>query len=460
MEITLIEARKRILYVKKADRFIPNCLTFIREAEDRMREKEEDRDEILGIVADIYLDLKSYLTHWVLDKHIASGALSKDEIRVVLDFLEEMICDHGDADFIASVNQETASIQKSQIRQICELGRTKELATIWGHDYCSGLSHSIRRGACFVTRNPAKINLFRQDHPVIWAEMVDEIKENHKGITLEQLISYLYLKVVAISMRDLYPIYEVTNSQYGFVCMQVNPRNWEDPKKMIEEVDFWYKELQIELGIADPNVVFKIPAVKAGLEATEVLVSKNYRLCITLNFSIRQHEAFTDLIKHGINHSFVVLMSGYLDDAVDKELVGLGIADSTVFSRHAAEAVIRKSYSNLRARRDSKTSILSAAIRGDWTIRNSLTAYTDSPMYFTTVTGRIENFDSKPRSLVPMVEDPIPQKILDVLERSIIFKQAYYNKLLDMDNVSEFIPLQNVLKTFLEAFDEIEASLQ
>lgn len=460
MEMTLLEARKRILYVKDADQFLPNCETFIRESQVRLKECAKDKNDILDIVADIYLDLQSFLTHWVLDGYIAEGVLSKGDIDTEVNHLYQIISSYGDAAYIASIDQEAVSIHNSQIKQICESERAGKLATIWGHDYCSGLSHSIRRGACFATSNPAKINLFRQDYPAIWAEMVDEIKTKHKGISMEKLISYLFMKTVAISMRDFYPIYEASDGRYGFVCIQVNPRNWEDSGKMIDEIDFWYKELQDELGTVNPNIVFKVPAVKAGLKVTEVLIAKNLRPCITLNFSVRQHEAFSDLIEKGSKLGFVVLMSGFLDDAVDKELTALGIAASSSYSHHAAEAVIRKSYANLRARGCNKTAILSAAIRGDWTIKNSLTDCTDSPMYFTTMTGKIEEFDSQPRSLTPMIKEPVPKEILEVLEKSAIFRQAYYPEHINLNNISTFIPLQNVLKAFLKAYDEIEASLK
>ena len=37
------------------------------------------------------------------------------------------------------------------------------------------------------------------------------------------MAAQMFTKVCAISARALYPIFEATDKQYGFVCMQVIP---------------------------------------------------------------------------------------------------------------------------------------------------------------------------------------------------------------------------------------------
>jgi hypothetical protein len=196
------------------------------------------------------------------------------------------------------------------------------------------------------------------------------------------------------------------------------------------------------------------------VKTVESIVEKGIRVCLTLNFTYNQHDIFSDLIEKGKQHGFVVLMSGFLDDNIDKELASLGIENSKMYSRHAGEAVIRKSYANLRAKGCKNTSIMSAAIRGEWTIKNSITDNADAPMYFTTVTDKILEFDSEKRDLSSVVDAVVPDEIMSVLKKSPIFNAAYEEDFLTLDNVDEYPPLLMVLDIFTKAYIELEDSLK
>ena len=46
--------------------------------------------------------------------------------------------------------------------------------------------------------------------------------------------------------------------------MQVDSRDIKDTDAMIKQVEFWYDAIKNELGVEEPNVVLKIPAVDAA----------------------------------------------------------------------------------------------------------------------------------------------------------------------------------------------------
>lgn len=124
------------------------------------------------------------------------------------------------------------------------------------------------------------------------------------------MASQMFTKVCAISARALAPIYEATNGQYGFVCLQVDPREIRNTQAMIDQVHFWNRAMAKELNMDKPNVVYKLPAVEASLPAVKVLLEEGYRLCMTLNFSITQHMAFAELLSKGRDQEYLVLMAG------------------------------------------------------------------------------------------------------------------------------------------------------
>jgi transaldolase len=459
MNELLFKARKEIVFLQDGSKFSLNCQNFINELEQLIKKEPQKKKEILTVAADICLDLQSFLINWYLKKHIGKDIIRNDALVKEVDNIQLFIAKYNDTELLDFIKKEAAEIAKSNIKKICEMELSGKLFTYWGHDYCSGLSHSLRRGAILVTSNPAKINLFRKDLPEIWSSMVKEIKDKHPGISLEKLISYLFVKVVTISAKELFPIYEVSNGKFGYAHIQVNPKNWKDSDKMIEEVEFWNEEFKKELNTDKPNIIYKLPAVSNAIKAVEVLAGKGYRICMTLNFTCFQHEIFSNLIEKGKRNGSVVLMSGFLDDAVDKELSALGIENSKMYSKHAGEAVIRRSYADLRTKGCRKTVILSAAIRGDWTINNTLTSYSDVPMYFTTMTEKIKEYDSDYRSLTPILDEAVPEEFMSVLRKSSIFNAAYEKDILNLKNLDEYIPLQNVLGIFLKAYEELEENL-
>jgi hypothetical protein len=180
---------------------------------------------------------------------------------------------------------------------------------------------------------------------------------------------------------------------------------------------------------------------------------------MTLNFSCGQHEIFAEIMQKSPRRCFDVLMSGFLDDTVTKELERCGIGNPKHYARHAGEAVMRKSYANLCAKGCDRVSIMAAAIRGDYTIRSCFTAKHNAPVYFTTVTKMVLDFDSQPRALSPEMDEDVPRDIIEGLAKSKSFRQAYGLDILDMENIHEYAPLNMVLKVFVEAYDELEASL-
>ena len=154
--------------------------------------------------------------------------------------------------------------------------------------------------------------------------MVRTAKLEYPEMQPAELVSILYLKVCAISAKELYPIFEATNGEYGYIFMQVNPRNIKNPDKMTQEVYFWLEEMEKELGGREPNVIIKLPAVHSSIQTAQALVADDIRVCLTLNYTYYQHDLFSKIIEKGKRRSFIVMMCGFLDDNVAKELDALG----------------------------------------------------------------------------------------------------------------------------------------
>ena len=123
---------------------------------------------------EIAIDLRSALADWTLTK------LVDDDTRVaasedLLAFAEGFGC--GEA--VKAARQEIESIANSSMRKMGDLYRQGQLNTVWGHDYASGLDHSLRRGARWCTSNPCKIQGYKKDFPG-GADQVRESRRLHR----------------------------------------------------------------------------------------------------------------------------------------------------------------------------------------------------------------------------------------------------------------------------------------
>lgn len=447
------DARKTVVFPKTAAEFKASAAAFVKELH------AEVSFETAILARNLCLDLRSQLAKWNLDRLVRSGGLSESDIDSVAAQFAGIADRHGSREEILSLAREEEAVVESRIGAMCVAAEEGKLATYWGHDYCTGMDFSLRRGARFVTSNPAKINLFRRENPETWERLVAEAKKENPGADIDRIISAMFCKITSINARALRPIYEATGGKDGFVCVQTNPKNVNDSEKMTQEVMYWQKAYEKELGTPNINVVYKLPAVKAAVRTAEELVARGIRICMTLNFTVSQHEIFADIIQKGQKSGFVVLMAGFLDDSVAKELEMLGVDDPIQYAKWAGVAVMRKSYANLNARRIDKASIMAAAIRGPYTIECCFTDRINAPVYFTTMPAKIEEFDEARPELGSHMDEPIPADVMAVLEKSEIFNQAYNRDRLDMDSVYDFVPLQMVLKAFTDAYVEIEKSL-
>ena len=186
----------------------------------------------------------------------------------------------------------------------CHIAHFPNRACRYGCDLGAGLV-----GGVLSAKLLSKSKKFKKDFPEHYQDLVAEIKRENAGADASVMAAQMFTKVCAISARALYPIFEATDKQYGFVCMQVDPREVKNTEAMIQQVDFWYDAMKKELGVEEPNVVFKLPAVEPAFKAAEALLQKNYKLCMTLNFTVTQHAAFAEILSKGSKPGYLVLMA-------------------------------------------------------------------------------------------------------------------------------------------------------
>jgi transaldolase len=351
---------------------------------------------------------------------------------------------HSVGEYLANVSKE---LSDSNLRRISDMRAAGQTLTELSNDYAAFLQHTLYLGASFVTCNPPLVDLAWLAEPERWNPVVDGTIANNPQANGDELARLVTLEVVLANMRLLRPIFLLTEGQMGCVCLQVNPHKHGDAGAMLSDALFIYRKMEERLNGGVPNVVFKLPGTKAGLEACRALTARGIGTTITVNFGMFQHLPFAEAI-HGSQAIFgcLVEMSGRLAYPVRDELLaklgelktyGIDEARAREAAAWSGIAVLKKLYSLLKARgydlRQAKPLVASLRIYEGDGYENLPNAFPD----ITEITGASilsvfpnvrRAFDTQPQiELTPQrIEMPITDDILEVLRHSEIFKQAYY----------------------------------
>ncbi|MDK2801225.1 MAG: transaldolase, partial [Clostridiales bacterium] len=119
----------------------------------------------------------------------------------------------------------------------------------------------------------------------------------------------------------------------------------------------------------------------------------------------------------------------------------------------AGVAVARKCYDILyRQRKYKKSALLQASLRGPWHIDRLLTDE-DTILYFTVFPDKAEQYDSEQRDLSPQLGEEIPKEVMDILNKSEIFRKAYDENAMKPEDFDTYYPVIVTLDAFGKAYD-------
>ena len=384
------------------------------------------------------------------------------------------------------------AVDSSNLRRIAELRAQGQTRSEVSNDYAAFLPYALHIGASFVTCNPPLVDIAWQADPPRWNAVADRILNANPAADGDELARHMTLEVVLSNMHLLRPIFLLTAGETGCVSLQVNPKRHDDAASMIQDATSIYEELRRRLGGGVPNVVFKLPATRAGLAACMALTGQGIGVNITVNFALFQHLRFADEIQRG-QAIFSVLshMSGRLAFPVRDELLGK-LSDLTRHGIDEAQAreaaawsgiiVLKRLHTLLEGRGYDLARVkpLIASMRvyeGD--------AYRGLPSPIPDIseavgTGILTVFPNVRRAYdrlagLPIdgrqIDAPAPERMLPTLAHSEIFRQAYFLNVpgwgedgaemapahpLDLDDeaaTADWLPVRNTLNEFCKAYD-------
>ena len=164
---------------------------------------------------------------------------------------------------------------------------------------------------------------------------------------LAELIAVEDIQMAADLFRR---VYDDSDGANGLVSIEVSPGSAHDEAATVTEARRLWQL------VARPNVMIKVPATAAGINAVETLTAEGINVNITLMFSLAHYEAVAHAYLRGIARnpaparvlSVASVFVSRLDTAADRVLDQIATPEARALRGHIAVANARRIYARFR----------------------------------------------------------------------------------------------------------------
>lgn len=311
--------------------------------------------------------------------------------------------------------------------------------TVYWHDAAvrEGQLSAFANGAVGITTNPFLIQSTLNGDRAFWAERLAALPRGLAGDEKAEMLTQL---VVSYYMEELRSLYDAGKAAQGYVCAQTSPCHCGDAEYMIEQAKRYRA--------CGENLMVKIPATRAGIEAYEECVALGMNAAATISLTVPQVLAVSQAAERGRMRAkangvkpgltAAVLMAGRLDDYLRDVAHDTRAAVSESDITTAGIACMKKAY-RLLGGRECETYLLPAGLRSARQVQELAGAkliFSLAPQIADMVPGDAPQ--------VERVDEPVDRAVIDRLLKMPEFRKAYEEDGMKQD---EFITYGAVNRT-------------
>lgn len=215
-----------------------------------------------------------------------------------------------------------------------------------------GLPQLIERdGVSGVTSNPS---IFHKAVAGSREYAADLARLKASDLTIEQRYERLVVPDIQDACELLWPVYEASAGDDGYVSLEVSPRLADDESATVQEAT------RLHARVNRQNVLIKVPATAAGMRAFERLIGAGINVNVTLMFSLQHVIEVAQAYVRGLqrwlerggdpHHPKAVasLFLSRVDTLVDQRLEALNSREALALRGKAAVAVAKLAYQRYR----------------------------------------------------------------------------------------------------------------
>ncbi|HWA26608.1 MAG TPA: transaldolase family protein [Lacunisphaera sp.] len=210
------------------------------------------------------------------------------------------------------------------------------------------LAEAVALGAVGGTSNPVIVSQAAIANPGLCLPILERLIAENPRATEDELAWKLIHTLGIDAASRLRPVYEATQGKKGYLSMQVNPKYYPAPQRMLDQA--------MELSALAPNIAIKAPATEAGIVAIEEMVARGISVNATVSFTVAQALAVSAAFERGLKRAraagiatdrvqlYITLMIGRVDDQLKRVIEARKIAATPGVADWAGIAVFKQAH--------------------------------------------------------------------------------------------------------------------
>ncbi len=317
------------------------------------------------------------------------------------------------------------------------------------------LQFAIDHGGVGATCNPVIAHAVLKKQQTEWRPRIEALMRRMPTAT-EDDIGWAAVEQLSVDAAALLqPAFEAHNGRNGRVSIQTDPRFYRDPATILRQAQRFDR--------LAPNMIVKIPATRAGIEAIEATTAEGISINATVCFTLPQSVAVAEAVERGLKKReaaghdvgrmgpVCTIMVGRLDDWLKVVMERDGISTDPGHLEWAGVAVFKKTYRLFRER-GYRLRLLSAAFRNHmhWS------EFIGGDVVISPPPSWQKRFVASDIQVMPRIDTPVDAAVVDDLYRRFPdFRRAYDENMLPVDEFDMYPPTRRTLRQFLAAVAEL-----
>ena len=335
---------------------------------------------------------------------------------------------------------------------------TRTTPTVLWNDSCSlqELGDSIQQnGAVGATCNPVIVLTVLKKEWSVWKDRIAAlIRENPHAS--EDTIAWRLVEEMSVKAAELLaPVFTRERGRNGRLSIQTDPRLYRSSKDIVAQV--------MRFHALAPNMIVKIPATAAGIEAIEEATRQGVSINATVSFTLPQAVAVAEAVERGLAKRekdkedissmgpVCTLMVGRLDDWLKVVAEKQGIIADPAILDWAGVAVFKKAWKIYRER-GYRLRLLSAAFRNHlhWSELIGGDVVISPPFEWQ------KRFNASDVGVENRIDRPVNPKVVAELEAKFPdFVRAFEEKGMRPAEFDDFGATRRTLRQFCKAVDDL-----
>jgi transaldolase len=322
------------------------------------------------------------------------------------------------------------------------------------------LTYSIDHGAVGATCNPVIVLEVLKREMDLWKPRIQAFAKALPSATEGQIAWKLVEEISSTRAQLLRPAFERSRGRNGRLSIQTDPRLYRDVDALVEQA--------IHFNSLADNMIVKLPATRAGIEAMEEVTARGVSVNATVSFSLPQAVAVAEAIERGLRrreegHQDVstmgpvcTLMVGRLDDWLKVVADRKDITIEPGYLEWAGVAVFKKTYQLFRER-NYRSRLLSAAFRNHmhWS------EFIGGDVVISPPCKWQMRYNASDVPVKSRIDTPVEPRIVEELYRKFDdFRRAYDEHGMTPDDFDTFGPTRRTLRQFIEAVHQLEVQIR